>query len=449
MSKFNEFIEKYILPVAGKLSTSRILTVLRDSFMLSFPLTIVGSFAVVLVNLPYLDKLIGEEAKVSLGNILNILPSATMSIATLFVVMGIGYYLAKSYDVEPIFPSAISIAAFLVLTPMLVTTEAGTVVNDVIPIARLGAKGMFVGILTAFIATRIYVWLINKNWTIKMPDGVPPTVAKSFAALIPSFLVLGIFLIIRVIFNYTPWGNIHDFIYTIIQMPLMSLGSGLIATLIAIFAIQVLWFFGLHGQIIVNSVLDPIWNTLSLENYEAFVAHKDVSNIITKQFMETFTVGIGGTGMTLAVIVGIFILAKSKQMREVAKIAAPAGIFNVNEPVIFGLPIVMNPIILIPWILAPMAAVVIAYVAMSIGIVPLTTGVSVPWTVPIFFSGMLATNSIMGGVLQLVEFVVVLLIWSPFIKGLDRQALKLEEEAKNSSNNKKSRFSKTEENTVI
>lgn len=450
MSKFNEFIEKYILPIAGKLSTSRILTVLRDSFMLSFPLTIVGSFAVVIVNLPYLDKLIGEEAKASLGNILNILPSATMSIATLFVVMGIGYYLAKSYDVEAIFPAAISIAAFLVLTPMMVTTKAGEVVNDIIPIARLGAKGMFVGILTAFLATRIYVWVIKKNWTIKMPDGVPPTVAKSFAALIPSFIVLGIFLIVRVIFNYTPWGNIHDFIYTIIQMPLTSLGSGLFATLIAIFAIQILWFFGLHGQIIVNSVLDPIWNTLSLENYEAFVAHKDVSNIITKQFIESFTVGIGGTGMTLAVIVGIFILAKSKQMREVAKIAAPAGIFNVNEPVIFGLPIVMNPTILIPWILAPMAAVVISYVAMSIGIVPLTTGVSVPWTVPIFFSGMLATNSIMGGVLQLVELAVVLLIWSPFIKGLDRQALKSEEEAKNLANsNKKSRFRKTEENTLV
>lgn len=445
MSKFNDFIQKYMLPFAGKLSTSRILTVLRDAFMLSFPLTIVGSFAVVLVNLPYLDKLIGAEGKEALGNLLNILPSATMSIATLFVVLGIGYYLAKSYEVDAIFPAAISIAAFLVLTPLMVTTEAGELVNDVIPIARLGAKGMFVGILTAFIATRVYVWVIKKNWTIKMPDGVPPTVAKSFAALIPSFIVLGLFLVIRVIFTATPWGNIHDFIYEIIQMPLMSLGSGLFATLIAIFAIQILWFFGLHGQIIVNSVLDPIWNTLSLQNYEAFQAHQNVPNIITKQFMETYTVGIGGTGMTLAVIIGIFAIAKSKQLRQIAKIAAPAGIFNVNEPVIFGLPIVMNPTILIPWVLAPMAAVVIAYVAMRIGLVPLTTGVSVPWTVPIFFSGMLATNSLSGGILQLVELAVVFLIWSPFIKVLDIQAVKAEEEAKNSEGKKVSRFKKKTE----
>lgn len=442
MSKFNKFIEKYMLPLAGKLSTSRILTVLRDAFMLSFPLTIVGSIAVVLVNLPYLDKLIGTSGVASLGSVLNILPSATMSITTVFVVIGIGYYLAKSYDVEPIFPAVIAFAAFLVLTPLVATSSTGEVINDVIPIARLGAKGMFVGMITAFLAARMYIFFIGKNWTIKMPDGVPPTVAKSFAALIPSILILAIFLVVRVIFNLTPWGNIHDFIYEIIQMPLMTLGSGLSATLAAIFAIQILWFFGLHGQIIVNSVLDPIWNSLSLENYEAFINHSPLKNIVTKQFIESYTVGIGGTGMTLAVILGIFIIAKSKQLKSVAKIAAPAGIFNVNEPVIFGLPIVMNPTIMIPWIVAPIVAVIIAYLSMKLGMVPYTTGVSVPWTVPIFFSGMLATSSLRGGLLQLVQLAVVFAIWMPFIKVLDVQALKLETEAEENKPVKSSRFAK-------
>lgn len=446
MSKFNMLIEKYLLPVAGKLSASRILTVLRDAFMLSFPLTIVGSLAVVIMNLPYLDKVIGANGVASLGSVFGILPSATMSIATLFVVIGIGYYLAKSYDVDPIFPAAIAIAAFLVLTPLTVTTDGGVVVNDIIPITRLGAKGMFVGILTAFTATRLYVWAMKKNWTIKMPDGVPPTVAKSFAALIPACLVIAAFLLVRTVFTYTSWGNVHDFIYEIIQAPLMSLGSGLFATLIAIFAIQVLWFFGLHGQIIVNSVLDPIWNTLSLQNYEAFVGKTELPNIITKQFIETYTVGLGGTGMTLAVVAGIFIIAKSKQMRQVAKLAAPAGIFNVNEPVIFGLPIVMNPTILIPWIVAPMVAVTIAYLAISIGIVPPTTGVAVPWTVPIFFSGMLATNSIAGGILQLVLLAVVFAIWAPFIKVLDIQSVKLEKEAaEKAASGKSNRFKRSKE----
>lgn len=442
MSKFNQFIEKHMLPFAGKLSNNRILTVLRDAFMLSFPLTIVGSIAVVLTNLPYLDKLIGADGVAELGSILNILPSATMSITTVFVVLGIGYYLAKSYDAEPIFPAVIAFSAFLVLTPLVTTSASGEIISDVIPIARLGAKGMFVGMITAFVAARLYIYFISKNWTIKMPEGVPPTVAKSFAALIPSVLILAIFLVVRILFNITPWGNIHDFIYEIIQMPLMSLGSGLTATLVAIFGIQILWFFGLHGQIIVNSVLDPIWNSLSLENYEAFVKNLPLENIVTKQFIETYTVGIGGTGMTLAVIIGIFIIAKSKQLKQVAKIAAPAGIFNVNEPVIFGLPIVMNPTIMIPWILAPIVAVIIAYLAMKLGIVPYTTGVSVPWTVPIFFSGMLATNSLSGGLLQLVQLGVVLAIWAPFIKVLDVQAVKLEKEVEENKEVKKSRFAK-------
>ncbi|MDU1855270.1 MAG: PTS transporter subunit EIIC, partial [Clostridium baratii] len=297
MNGFNKMIEEKFLPIAGKLASSKILSVLRDAFMLSFPLTIVGSLAVVIMNLPYLDKLIGADGVSTINNIFGILPSATMSIATLFVVIGIGYYFAKSYDVDAIFAAGIAVAAFLVLTPLTATVD-GVVVNDVIPIARLGAKGMFVGILGAFLSTRIYVWAIKKNWVIKMPEGVPPTVAKSFAALIPGCIVIGIFLSIRTIFSYTPWGNIHDFIYEIIQMPLTALGSGLVATLVAIFAIQVLWFFGLHGQIIVNSVLDPIWNTLSLENYEAFVAGAKLPNVVTKQFIETFTVGMGGTGMT-------------------------------------------------------------------------------------------------------------------------------------------------------
>ena len=213
-------------------------------------------------------------------------------------------------------------------------------------------------------------------------------------------------------------------------MPLISLGSGLLATLVAIFAIQILWFFGLHGQIIVNSVLDPIWNTLSLENYEAFVAGTDIPNVITKQFIETFTVGMGGTGMTLAVIVGIFIFCKSRQMREVAKLAAPSGVFNVNEPIIFGLPIVMNPTILIPWVIAPMLVVAVSYFAMETGLVPKTTGVAVPWTVPMFFSGILATNSLRGGLLQIVNFAIVFVTWMPFIKSLDRFTIKNEEKLK-------------------
>lgn len=422
-------LESSIMVVGEKLNNNRILKVLRDAFMLAFPLTIFGSIMLVIANFPYLEKIIGSESVVVLKDMLGPASTATMSVATVFVCLGIGYYLSKERDVEAIYGAAIALTAFFLLTPYDAPIgDTGQMLNGVFNIDRLGAKGMFVGIFGSFLAAYLYSVIVKKNWTIKMPPSVPPAVSKSFAALIPAVITLSIFLIVRIVFTFTPWGNVHDFVYEIIQSPLTNLGKGLIATLIAIFAIQLLWFFGLHGQIIVNSVMDPIWNTLSLENFTAFQAGSELPNVVTKQFIETFTVGLGGTGMTLIVILSILAFAKSKQLKEVGKLAAPAGIFNVNEPVIFGLPIVLNPMIVIPWILGPVLATLVAYLAMASGLVPLTTGVAVPWTTPVFLSGMLATNSLRGGILQLVQMGTVLVVWYPFLKAFDKKTLIDEQE---------------------
>ena len=137
--------------------------------------------------------------------------------------------------------------------------------------------------------------------------------------------------------------------------------------------------------------------------------------------METFTVGLGGSGMTLAVVIIMAFILKKKMYKDVGRLALGAGLFNVNEPVIFGLPIVLNATILIPWVLAPIVVTAFNYIVMAVGIVPAPTGVAVPWTVPVFFSGMLATNSILGGILQLVDMVIVGFIWYPFLRMLDKQ----------------------------
>ena len=423
MSFFDK-MEEPIMVIGEKLNNNTILKILRDAFMLAFPLTIFGSITLVIANLPFLDKLLGAERLAILQNMLNPASAVTMSIATVFIVLGIGYYFSKDQKVDALFGAAVALAAFLVLTPLEVVTENGEVVSNIFSIDRLGAKSMFVGMFAAFFSAALYCKFVKKNFVIKMPASVPPAVSKSFAALIPAILTLTIFLMVRIVFTFTPWGNIHDFVFQIVQAPLTSLGKGIIPTIIAIFAIQLLWFFGLHEQIIVNSVLDPIWNTLSLENIDAYRAGEMLPNIVTKQFMESFTVSLGGTDMTLVVLIIILTMMKSKQLRGVGKLAAPAGIFNVNEPCIFGLPIVLNPTIAIPWILAPMVSTLVAYLAMATGIIPLTTGVSVPWTVPVFISGILATNSIRGGLLQLVQMAIVGVIWFPFLKTWDKSILK-------------------------
>ena len=419
MNKIMLLLEKYLLPIAEKLGKSRYLNVLKDAFMLSFPLTIFGSIFVVIGNLPFLPLIMSDDKLQILKNALAPAAEGSMMIMTVFVVMGIGYYLTVSYNIEGIFGSAVAISAFFLVTPLQ---------NGAMPLDRLGAKGMFVGILVSILAAEIYRKAVLKGWTIKLPDSVPPAVLKSFSALAPAFLTLTIFLVIRILFALTSFNNIHDFIFTVIQTPMIKLGGGLFATIIAILLIQLLWFFGLHGQTIVNSVLDPVWNTLALQNFEAYQLGEKLPNIITKPFMEVYTVGLGGTGMTLAVVFTLLFVVKSRQLKELGKMAGPAAIFNVNEPVIFGLPIVMNPLIFIPWMLAPVVVVIFTYFMMSIGLVPIPTGITVPWTVPIFFSGFLATNSIMGGILQIINFFIVFIIWLPFIKILDKQAVVAEKE---------------------
>lgn len=417
-----EKLESAIMVMGEKLNNNKILMVLRDSFMLAFPLTIFGSIMLVIANFPYLGKLIGEANLAALQNVLGPASTATMSVTTIFVTLGIGYYLCKELGGEPIYGATVAFVAFLLLTPFEAPIEdTGEMLSSVLAIDRLGAKGMFIGMFAAFGAAYLYSAIVNKNWTIKMPPTVPPAVSKSFSALIPACLTLSLFLILRAVFALTQWENAHDFVYQIIQSPLTNLGKGIIPTLVAIFAIQILWFFGLHGQIIVNSVMDPIWNTLTLENFNAFSAGEQLTNVVTKQFMETFTVSLGGTGMTLIVVISMLAFMKSKQLKEVGKLAAPAAIFNVNEPVIFGLPIVLNPMILIPWVLAPMISTGVAYLSMSTGLVPMTTGVSVPWTVPVLLSGFLATNSIRGSILQLVQMAIVFVVWFPFLKALDKR----------------------------
>lgn len=417
MNGFMEKISEKILPLANALGQNRYLTVLRDAFMLSFPITMFGSIVVVINNLPFFN----DATKGTLSTLFGNGQNATMSIMTVFVTFGIGYYLSKSYDVEGIFGGAVSFASFLILTPFFMTTESGETITGVLSLDRLGAKGMFIGMIAAFLAAEIYCRVTKRGWQIKMPDGVPPAVTKSFAALIPAIVTLTIFLMINAIMTGVFHANLHDVIYELIQKPLTGLGSSLPATLLALFLVQFLWFFGLHGQIIVNSVMDPIWNTLMLDNLEAYQNGEALPHIVTKPFMETFTVGLGGSGMTLAVVILMAFVLKKKQYRDVGRLALAPGIFNVNEPAIFGMPIVLNATILIPWVVAPLVVTTFNYLVMAAGLVPAPTGVSVPWTVPVIASGVLATNSWLGGLLQVIDVVLVGVIWYPFLRILDRQ----------------------------
>lgn len=421
-STFMDKLEDVLLPIADKLNNNKYLASLRDGFMIALPLIIFGSIFVVIANFPFLDKLLSESQYTAWQNAVGPASAATLSIMGLFVILGIGYKLTERNGLEGIYGAVTALSAVLILTPQVVGKTEG-----VIPTEILGAKGMFLGIIVSIITLELYSYFTKKEITIKMPKGVPDQVSKSFSALLPVAFTLTIFLVIRILIALTPFNTLQDLIYTIVQEPLTALGKGLPATIIAVLFIQIFWFFGLHGQIIVNTVFDPIWYSLNNENFEAFQKGIELPNIITKQFIDTFLVGMGGTGGTIAVVIAIYLICRSKQNKEIAKLGTPASIFNVNEPILFGLPIIMNPLVIIPWIISPVIVTIVSYSAMYTGIVPKPSGVIVPWTTPIFISGYLATgNAWQGAALQLVNLIITFIIWWPFLKLLDKNYLKQE-----------------------
>ncbi|HIY93901.1 PTS sugar transporter subunit IIC [Companilactobacillus sp. HBUAS56275] len=428
MKNFLNAFQKKMGPISELIGANKYLLSLRDGFMLAFPATMFGSIMVILQNLPTTFGFRGFLPKwfnTFLTDFFGPVGNATMSVSALFIVFGIGYQLAGHYGQQKIFAGAISLSSFLMLLPIGTDKKMGAfiAIND------LGAQGMFVGIIVAIIATKIYCAISAAHITIKMPDSVPPMIAESFVAIIPGAAPLLLFNIIRYIFTFTQWGNAVDFVYEILQQPLMGLGGTLPAVLVAVFFTQLFWWFGVHGTLLVNSIIDPIMGALAIQNYNAYKAGAaHLPHIINTTFMGVFV----NQGMQLGcAIVFAFFLAKSVRMKTTMRTVFAPAIFNVSEPMTYGLPIVLNPVLLVPWILAPLVSTTISYFAIAVGLVPRPIGATVVWTTPIFLAGWLGTGSIAGAILQIVDVVVMTLIWIPFLKSMDNEFLKEEQAAAN------------------
>ncbi|MFC0562098.1 PTS cellobiose transporter subunit IIC [Halalkalibacter alkalisediminis] len=439
MDKFNTFLEKYFLPFAGKLAGQKHLQALRDGIILTMPLIIIGSLFLILGFLPipgYADFMAGVFGDAWLTKLLYPV-DATFGMMALIASFGVAYRLAEKYGIDAITAGAISVSAFLLATPFEIMGTFGgaeEVVGGVIPVALMGSQGLFVALLVAMFSTEIYRLIVQRNIVIKMPDGVPPAVAKSFVALIPGFAVIFSIWVLRLIVENTPFGSLHNVIGDLLFVPLSAVGGSLIGSIIAVMLVSLLWFAGIHGMNIVGGVMTPIWLSATDANRVAFQAGEEVPNIFTQQFFEVF-VNMGGSGSTFALVLIMVAWSRSKQMKQLGKLSAGPGLFNINEPIIFGTPIVMNPLLIIPFFLTPVVVVITTYIGMSTGLVAKPVGIAIPWTTPPILSGFLATGgSISGAVMQIINISIGLLIWLPFFKMWD--SLKLKEETEIESNSK-------------
>ena len=424
-------LEKVLMPLAEAIGRNKYLVSIRDGFLISTPLLIAGSIFLLIANFPipawteWLNSVVvNKETGETLAALISKPSDATYTIMAVFAVIGIGYSFARQMKTNKIFGSAVAVMGWFLLMPYIVegTTEVAgkevAVSLTGVPTGWLGAKGIFVGIICAFVAVHIYAWVEKKGWVIKMPAGVPPTVVQSFAALIPATIVMTFFFAVNLLFGFLGT-NVFQIIFQFLQIPLLNLGDTLGAMVIAYIFLHFFWFFGVNGGSVVGAVFNPILQTLSAENVEFFRTGVGEGHIISQQFQDLFAT-FGGAGSTLSLIIAMMLFCKSKRITELGKLSFIPGIFGINEPIIFGLPIVLNPTMLIPFVLVPTINIVISYFVMNAGLVPICSGINIPWTTPIVISGFLATNWA-GAVLQAILLVLGVFIYMPFIKIMDKQ----------------------------
>ncbi|WP_373877040.1 PTS sugar transporter subunit IIC [Lysinibacillus piscis] len=417
------FLEEKFVPVAARVGNQRHLVAIRDGFISIMPLTIVGSLAVLVNNLPIdlyqnaMNAMFSDGTwKQWGGNVWG----ATFGIISLLLSFVIAYQLTKSYGKDALAGGTIGLAGYMTF---------GTFGEGGLTGLTTGTGGIFLAIILGLISAELFSRLAgNPRLLIKMPAGVPSAVSKSFAALLPAIITIGILALIRTVISVGfEMPDIISSFYSAVQEPFMGLTNTWTAGLLLAFIPAFLWTFGIHGA----NIIDPFMQTINLDaiakNMEAIDAGQVAPYIINKPFFDAF-VNMGGSGTTIALVIAIFIVArKNKQYSTVGKLSAAPGLFNINEPLLFGLPIVLNPILFVPFILTPMVNVSIAYFATKWGWVPAAT-VAAPWTTPPIINGWLVTQSWTGAALSVVLIVVSILIYTPFLLAANRAAAKQAEE---------------------
>ena len=300
---------------------------------------------------------------------------------------------------------------YVILLPVTVSAEGGAVLS----FDYLGSKGMVVGILVSIITCKLYKFVIDKNITIKMPEGTPSYVSDSFLALIPAFVIIIFAMIVSMLVKFTPYDNVFNMIYSILQIPLTSLmGTSLFANSVLNFLVQASWALGIHPGYLTGTV-GPIMFALDGANQAAYAAGQQVPNIIGMAFSYITTTAV----LYPAIAVSILLFAKSGRLRTVGKVAVAPAFFGISEPLIFGLPIVLNPLILIPWLIAPALNFFVGYVLVSTGLVARAAGVIV-FNVPMIFTGLL-NGSYTISLMEIGLFMLDILLFFPFIKILDKK----------------------------
>ncbi|MEX5396941.1 PTS sugar transporter subunit IIC [Streptococcus sp. ZJ93] len=445
-SKLMDKIQETIFPVATKIGNQKFLIALRNSFIGTMPVVMTGSIALLinafLVDIPDQFGLQGITSSFQwLVNINNLVFRGSISIVALLFIFCLGVNIAKIYKTDTLSSGIVALSLFVISignslsksVPLadvseqlkhslsavdgvqLVGNELIVTVKGLLPGNQINSSGYFTAILIGFLSSIIFCKLMNKNWTIKLPDSVPPAIAKPFMSIIPGFIALYVVAIFTTIFNSVTGELLTDWVYKVLQLPLLNLSQNIVAVIIVAVLTQLFWFFGIHGGNVMAPIMEGVFGVALLANLEAFQKHEAIPYLWTSVSYGAFV-----WYATLGLLIAIFWKSHNEHYREVAKLGLAPVLFNIGEPVMYGLPTVLNPLLFIPFLLCPAVLSGVAYLATATGLVsPVTQNVT--WVMPPVLYGFFSTGFDWRAiVLSLVNLGLATLIYLPFVKMADK-----------------------------
>lgn len=458
----NNWINTKLLPPIMKLVNTKPMNALKDGMVYSLPFIIIGSIFLILSNIPY-APVADVITKSGWAAIFNQAYTTSFGIMAIWATVGIAYVYVRNEGYEALPAALTALAVFLGVQTLSVSnplvnamgkTGAGigdltgtqvahhigqlpdavqsfltSPITGVINLTWLGGQGMIAAILVGLFVGAGYAKMLRAGWKISLPEQVPANVANQFTAMIPAGVIITVSMLIYAMFNMVLHTDLLVAIYQVIQTPLQGLSDSFLGAVIIAFLVPFFWFFGVHGPMIVGAVTTGLLVSNTFDNAELMHAGKlslaNGAHIVTNEFYNNF-INLTGSGITIGLIVFTLVVAKSKQLRSLGKIEAVPGLFNINEPFLFGIPLVLNPFLAVPFFLTPVVVAASTYAVIYFGIIPPLNGVAAPWTTPPIISGFL-----IGGwkvaVWQAVVLVMSAVIYYPFARKYDKVLLEEEE----------------------
>ncbi len=443
--KLEAFLDSKLIPLGNKISNQKHLKAIRDGMVAATPLALLGGMTLIVTSPPvnletmkptnfiFQFLIAWKKWAIEYGMQIELIQRATMGLMAMFICLVIGYSLAKSYKMDPVGPMIVATVSFMIASAPsnLGVMSAGISANMtgeeilagqtvLLPTRFLGAEGIFTAIIIALLTTEITRILKEKNIMIKMPDSVPAPVKASFASIIPMIVnAVGIFLISLLVQKLSNGLLIPELIGTLFKPLVMIVDSPFGIILISIIT-QLLWLVGLHGSSIVTGVIGA-FEIGNLTANADFVTQGLLPEYIYTEPFRAFFMILGGAGATLALNI-LLLKSRSKQLKTLGRLAIVPSIFNINEPLIFGTPLVLNPTLAVPFVLAQTVNGILTYLIMYLDIIGKTFAI-VPWTTPAPIGAALSTMDVKAFIWVLLLLLVDLIIWYPFFRVYEKQVI--------------------------